>query len=84
MESLAVTEDMLTKTIHFQILVGLYTNLERSTLQHRTIQLLENGNLIVSDKNKGQGRVKIFWRSFSNPINIFLPSMRMDESLVVT
>lgn len=63
------------------------TNLERpsSSSQHRTVKLLDSGNLIVvSETDEDQGRVKILWQSFANPTDTFLPGMRMDESLALT
>ncbi|KAI4334055.1 hypothetical protein L6164_018792 [Bauhinia variegata] len=60
------------------------TNLERSSSMQRTVKLMDNGNLIVSDQRQGNHSVKTLWQSFANPTDTFLPGMKMDENLVLT
>lgn len=59
------------------------TNLEKSSSVHRTVKLMDSGNLIVSDEEQGNHSVKVLWQSFVNPTDTFLPGMKMDESLVL-
>ncbi|KAL9297624.1 hypothetical protein ACSQ67_023520 [Phaseolus vulgaris] len=62
------------------------TNLEGSASPHRTVKIMDSGNLIVSDEVEEQGdhQVKILWQSFANPTDTFLPGMKMDGNLALT
>ncbi|KAK7257498.1 hypothetical protein RIF29_31518 [Crotalaria pallida] len=60
------------------------TNLETSSSQHRTVRLMDNGNLIVSHEDQENHSAKILWQSFANPTDTFLPGMKMDETLALT
>ncbi|OIW05919.1 hypothetical protein TanjilG_07195 [Lupinus angustifolius] len=60
------------------------TNLERSSSLHRTVKLLDNGNLIVCNGDQESHSVKILWQSFANPTDTFLPGMKMDETIGLT
>lgn len=61
------------------------TNLEKSSSVHRSVKLMDSGNLIVSEEEEqGNHTVKILWQSFENPTDTFLPGMKMDENLVLT
>ncbi|CAL0333898.1 unnamed protein product [Lupinus luteus] len=60
------------------------TNLERSSSLHRTVKLLDNGNLIVCNEDQESHSVKILWQSFANPTDTFLPGMKMDETIALT
>ena len=59
------------------------TNLETSSSSlHRKVTLLDSGNLIVSEEERE--KAMIFWQSFANPTDTFLPGMKMDERLSLT
>eukprot|EP00261_Vitis_vinifera_P037744 XP_019078987.1 PREDICTED: G-type lectin S-receptor-like serine/threonine-protein kinase At4g03230 isoform X1 [Vitis vinifera] len=56
------------------------TDIETSSSKDRMVKLMDSGNLVLSDNRSGE----ILWESFRNPTDTFLPSMKMDESLILT
>ena len=61
------------------------TSLGRSSSLHRAVKLMDNGNLVVSDEDQENHKVKkTLWESFANPTDTFLPGMKMDQSLALT
>ncbi|XP_057746645.1 G-type lectin S-receptor-like serine/threonine-protein kinase At4g03230 [Arachis stenosperma] len=64
------------------------TSLETSSNSslHRTLKLMDNGNLIVIDEQDGEEtkKTKILWESFANPTDTFLPGMKMYQGLSLT
>ena len=56
------------------------TDIETSSSEDRMVKLMDSGNLVLSDNRSGE----ILWESFRNPTDIFLPGMKMNESLILT
>ncbi|KAF4394383.1 hypothetical protein G4B88_018533 [Cannabis sativa] len=55
------------------------SKLESSSSSNRTLTLLDNGNLVLTEHNGIR-----LWESFKNPTDTFLPGMKMDENESLT
>lgn len=60
------------------------TNVGRPSSTNRTARLMDTGNLVLRNEDQQNQSVTIFWQSFENPTDTFLPGMKMDEDLVLT
>lgn len=60
------------------------TNVGRPSSTNRTARLMDTGNLVLSNEDQQNQSVTIFWQSFENPTDTFLPGMKMNEDLVLT
>ena len=56
------------------------TDIETPSSKDRMVKLMDYGNLVLS----GNRSEEIIWESFRNPTDIFLPGMKMNESLILT
>ncbi|KAI9094278.1 hypothetical protein K1719_026860 [Acacia pycnantha] len=81
---LAISEDGNLRVLDGSGRSHWSTNLETSSSAHRTVKLMDSGNLIISDEEQESHSLKIVWQSFENPTDTFLPGMKMDENLVLT
>lgn len=60
------------------------TNVGSKILEHRTLKLMDNGNLVLSYEDQEDLPEQILWQSFDFPTDTFLPGMVMDDNLVLT
>ncbi|KAJ7948222.1 G-type lectin S-receptor-like serine/threonine-protein kinase [Quillaja saponaria] len=79
----AIAEDGNLKVLDANGKSYWWTSLEQSSSLHKTVKLMDNGNLVLSDEEQVNQTVKILWQSFDNPTDTFLPGMKMDENLVL-
>lgn len=81
----AIAEDGNLKVLNGNGKTYWSTSLGRSSsMYNRTAKLMDTGNLVVSNQEQGNNSAKIFWQSFENPIDTFLPGMKMSENLVLS
>ncbi|XWS68546.1 hypothetical protein CRYUN_Cryun04dG0099400 [Craigia yunnanensis] len=60
------------------------TNLEAMSSGYRKAKLTNAGNLVLSNEEQENHSATIFWQTFDNPTDTFLPGMRIDGDMILT